>query len=88
MEIDNIQDYFNITKNAETVTQFFALMQQLAYFPDNFDKEMAEKLLEIIDNEQENLKELATVFRNAGESVKIIPEENWDKLRRKVLLYL
>lgn len=88
MDINNIQDYYKITKNAETVGKFFILIRQMTYFPDEFDKDMAEQLIDIIDNEQENLKELAEAFRNSGEHVTIIPGENWDKLRKLVSLYL
>lgn len=87
MEIDNIQDYYNITKSADVVQKFYKLIYKLT-FSDDFSKKDAEDLLYIIDNEQENLKELAKAFINSGEDVKLIPDENWGNLRKIVLAIL
>jgi hypothetical protein len=88
MELNSINDYFNIAKNAETVAKFFGLMRRLTYFPEDFTKEEAKELLNIIDNERENLRVMAETFRKMGENVEIIPDENWNKLRNTVLVYL
>lgn len=88
MEITNINDYYNIAKSADTVNRFFILVRKLAYFPNDFTKKEATELLHIIDNEQENLKTLAKTFIKVGEHVEIIPDENWEILRDRVLSYL
>lgn len=87
-EIDNIQDYYNIAKTSETITRFHKLLRCLAFRTDEFTKEKAEELLYIVDNEQENIKLMAETFRKSGHMVEIIPDDNWDYLRSKILLFL
>lgn len=87
MELTNIKDYYKVAKSADVVQRFYKLIHKLA-FADDFNKEDAKELLYIIDNEQENLEELAKVFINAGEDIKLITDKNWKSLRRLVLATL
>jgi len=88
MEINNIQDYFKIAKAAETVHRFHILLKRMAYQPEEFTRDNAHELLDIIDNEKENLLDMAKTFQKMGEKVELIPDENWEGLRKQVLMYL
>lgn len=81
---DNLNTYFKIVKNADLIERFDHLMNVLVVFPTKFTPKMAKELLDIIDNHQEDLMELAQAFRDSGEHVENILNCEWSSLRKIV----
>lgn len=88
MRQDNIQNYYKIVKHADLIGRFDYLINVLMVFPTKFTSEMAKELLDIIDNNQEDLMEIAQAFRDSGEKVENILNYEWDHLRKIVEKFL
>lgn len=83
-----LNDYYKISNNSDLIKRFSYLIKKLMFTTDDFTKENAAEVLQMIDNDQEKIEELAQAFRDSGEEIKEITEENWVMLRNLMVAML